>query len=278
MKKIGFIEYYLNEGHAIAYPDLIKKYGEGRYEVAYAYAHIESPAGGMTNAEWAEKNGVTLCDTIEEVIEKSDVLMVLSPDNPEMHEFLCDLPLKSGKLVYVDKTCAPDKATAERIFAVADAHGTKCYSSSALRFATELGEIDKSKIFKIYSEGQPPFDIYSIHQIEPVVILMNTPAKRVMATGDIKHPAFTIEFADGRLAQIYQAGWLGFRITLVDEDNQGKVIPIQSPFFDLFIQELIDFFDTGIIKAPHEDTLEVIAIREAAEKACHTPFTWVDVK
>jgi hypothetical protein len=71
-----------------------------------------------------------------------------------MHEFLCDLPLKSGKLVYVDKTFAPDKATAERIFAIADAHGTKCYSSSALRFATELGEIDKSKIFKIYSEGQ----------------------------------------------------------------------------------------------------------------------------
>lgn len=278
MKTIGFIDYFLNEGHAIAYPELIEKYGEGRYKVAYAYAHVESPADGMSNQEWADKNGVTLCDTIQEVVEKSDVLMVLSPDNPEMHEELCQLPLKSGKLVYVDKTFAPDKATAGRIFALADAYGTKCYSSSALRFATEMQEIDKGRIHKIYSEGQPPFDIYSIHQIEPIVILMQTPAKRVMATGGDPHLAFVIEFADGRLAQFYQGGWLPFRMTVVDEDNQAKVYPINSPFFDLFVQELLNFFDTGVIKAPHEQTIEVIAIREAAEKALKTPFTWVDVE
>ena len=278
MKKIGFIDYFLYEGHAIAYPDLIKKYGEGRYEVAYAYAYTESPKDGPSNQDWADKNGVTLCDTIEEVVEKSDVLMVLSPDNPEMHEELCQLPLKSGKLVYVDKTFAPDKKTAERIFALADACGTKCYSSSALRFATELQEIDKSRISKIYSEGQPPFDIYSIHQIEPIVSLMQTPAKRVMAIGGDPHLSFVIEFEDGRLAQFYQGGWLPFRTTVVDDENQSKVYPITSPFFDLFVKALLEFFDTGEIKAPHEQTIEVIAIREAAEKALEAPFTWVAVE
>ena len=69
-----------------------------------------------------------------------------------------------------------------------------------------------------------------------------------------------------------------FRTTVVDEDNQAKVYPIESPFFDLFVKELLDFFDTGVIKAPHEQTLEVIAIREAAEKALKAPFTWVDVE
>ena len=50
---------------------------------------------------------------------------------------------------YEDGTFAPDKETAIKIFENADAHGTKCFSSSALRFVTELKEIDTDKIFKI---------------------------------------------------------------------------------------------------------------------------------
>ena len=102
MMKKGFIDYYLDEWHANNYPQMIKELSGGRYEVSFAYGKIDSPLGGMTNRERAEKNGVELLGSIEEVIEKSDRLIVLSPDNPEMHEELCELPLKSGKLVYVD--------------------------------------------------------------------------------------------------------------------------------------------------------------------------------
>jgi len=153
MKKVGFIDYYLDEWHANNYPKIIKEMSDGRYEVACAYGKIDSPIGGKTNKEWSEKHGIELVSSIEEVIERSDVLIVLSPDNPEMHEELCFLPLKSGKLCYVDKTFAPDKKTAERIFAHAKEHNTKCFSSSALRFSSELKEIDKKSIHLIYIEG-----------------------------------------------------------------------------------------------------------------------------
>ena len=150
MKKIGFIDYYLDQFHANNYPEMIKKASDGRYEVAYAYGMVDAE-DGLTNKEWSEKYGVELLDTIEEVVEKSDVLIVMSPNNPEMHEQLCDLPLKSGKLVYVDKTFAVDKESALRIFANAEAHNTPCYSSSALYFSTELNDIDTDKIVKLYS-------------------------------------------------------------------------------------------------------------------------------
>ena len=164
MKTIGFVDYYLDEWHANNYPALISKFSNGEYEVRYAYGKIDHPKGGLTNRQWAEKYNIALLDSIEEVIEKSDYLIVLSPDNPEMHEELCDLPLKSGKLVYVDKTFATDKEAAERIFANADAHGTKCFSSSALRFSDEWKEIDKDAIYKVYSEGPGNLSIYSIFQ------------------------------------------------------------------------------------------------------------------
>lgn len=277
MKKIGFIDYYLDEWHANNYPKFIKECSNGRYEVAYAYGKIDSPKGGMTNLEWSEKKGIALLDTIEEVIEKSDILIVLSPDNPEMHEELARLPLMSGKLVYVDKTFAPDKETALRIFEIADKYNTKCYSSSALRFCSELKDIDKSKIHKIYSEGQYGYDEYSIHQIEPVIKLMETRAKRVMALGDKTHPSYIIEFVDGRLAELYQGPGKQFKITVADAENMCTEYPLNSNYFNLFIENLVEFFDTGVVQVPHEQTVDVIAVREAGLKAFENPFTWVEV-
>lgn len=278
MKKVGFIDYFLDEWHANNYPTMLKEQSGGRYEVAYAYGKIDSPRdGGMTNREWAQKYGVELLDSIDEVIEKSDVLIVLSPDNPEMHEELCQKPLASKKLVYVDKTFAPDKATAERIFAHAAANDTKCFSSSALRFTTELAKIDKSKINRIYSEGPGVFEIYSIHQIEPIVCLMQARAKRVMFIGDEKHPAMIIEFADGRIAQMYQTNWIPFRITVADETNKAEIYNIESQYFPLFVDELIKFFDTGVVPVAPEQTIDVIAIRAAGLEAMKTPYSWVEL-
>lgn len=107
--KVGFIDYYLDEWHANHYPQLLQQKSGGRLEVAYAYGKIDSPTTGKTSKQWCQEFGVQHCETVEEVVEKSDVLIVLSPDNCEMHEELCQKPLMSGKRTYVDKTFAPDK-------------------------------------------------------------------------------------------------------------------------------------------------------------------------
>lgn len=65
MKKVGFIDYYLDEWHANNYPAWFKQYSDGEMEVAYAYGKIDSPKGGLTTDAWCEKFGVQRCDTIE---------------------------------------------------------------------------------------------------------------------------------------------------------------------------------------------------------------------
>lgn len=281
MKKIGFIDYFLNEWHADNYPDMIKNATNGEYQVCYAYGHIDPPAdwGRISNQEWADIHGVELLDSIEEVIEKSDFLVVLSPDNPEMHEELCDLPLKSGKPTYVDKTFAPDKATAERIFANAEAYNTECYSSSALRFATEWDEIDLDSIDKLYSEGPASLSVYSIHQIEPIIRLMNARAKRLMFLGDTVHPSYLIQFEDGRIAQAYHRDdeTMSFRMTVVDKNNKAKHYNVASDYFGEFIKSMIKFFETGKAPVSHEQTIDVIAVRSAAIQAADKPFEWVEL-
>ena len=277
MKKIGFIDYFLDEWHANNYPDMIDKFSDGEMKVCYAYAYAAAPDGARTNDKWAEDAGVELLESIEEVIEKSDYLIVLSPDNPEMHEELCDLPLKSGKPVYVDKTFAPDKETAIRIFANAEAHGTPCYSSSALRFSAELENIDLTKIDKIYSEGPASLEIYSIHQIEPVVRLMNARAVKIMFLGSKEHPSYLIKFEDGRIVECYHRddATMSFALTVVDDKNAATRYVIESDYFGRFIQAMIEFFKTGVAPVSHEQTIDVIAIRTAVVKACDTPYEWI---
>ena len=277
--KIGFIDYYLDEWHANNYPTFFKERSGGTYEVCCAYGKIDSPNGGMTNKEWSQKHNIPLADTVEEVIEKSDAIIVLSPDNPEMHLELSDIALKSGKPVYVDKTFAPDKETAVKIFKNADKHNTKCFSSSALRFSSELDEIDINNIDRIYSEGPGPFGIYKIHQLEPIVRLMNAPAKRVMYTGDEKHPAMIIEFADGRTAQMYHRDDENgsFKLTTVNAKNEAKHYEIKSDYFALFIDAVIKFFETNESPVPHEQTVDVMALIEASDKAAKSPFEWIMV-
>lgn len=283
MIKIGFIDYYLDEWHANNYPEMLRELSDGECQVICAFGLIDPPAElgeKLTNRQWAEKYGIELLPTIEEVVEKSDCLVVLSPDNPEMHEELARIPLESGKLTYIDKTFAPDKATAQRIFDVAHAHNTPCFSTSSLRFCTELDGVDTDSICKIYSEGPGTLEVYAVHMIEPIVRLMKCAPRRVMALdGNKRHPSYLVEFEDGRLAQIHHRRFRGspYRLTLMDKDNRATFVNLESDYFRLFIAALVEFFRTGVAPVPHEDTVGVMAAIDAAVRGCETPYRWIEL-
>lgn len=278
MKTVGFIDYYLDEFHANNYPKWLSEVSNGELQVKYAYAKIDSPIGGMTTDEWCEKYGIERVNTIEELIEKSDCLNVLSPDNPEMHEELCELPLKSGKRVYVDKTFAETKESAEKIFAIAEAHNTPCFSASALRFATEYAGINREDVAGLVSVGPGALSNYSIHQIEPIVALMGPDAARVRFTGTESHPAAVIEYRDGRVAHFSHHGWdCPFAMTIDMKDGKTQRVEITSDYFNLFMKDMADFFLGAEPKVSHADTIGVIALREAVIKASQKPGEWVEL-
>jgi hypothetical protein len=277
LKKIGFIDYFLDEWHANNYPKMIHNAANGGMEVAYAYGQMDSPEGGMTNKEWAEKFGVELVSSVKELTCKSDYIIVLSPNNPEMHEKLSKAPLESGKRVYIDKTFATGKDMAERIFQHAKKHNTPCFSCSALNFSSELAEIDKKNLLTINSVGPGIFDSYSVHQIEPIVRLFGTNARRVMSIGTETVPSVLIEFDDGRFAQMTQHNQAPFWMSIAYEGKPSKQVEIKSDFFANFITAMVKFFKTGEIPVPHEQTIRIMAVRAAGLKALKNPFHWVEI-
>lgn len=274
MKKIGYVDYYLDEWHAENYPKWISEASKGEMEVAYAYGAIDSPVGGMSNSEWCKRFHIELVPSIEELVDKSDYVVVLSPNNPEQHETLCQIPLRCGKRVYVDKTFAPDRATALRLFDIAEQNHTPMYSTSALRFSKELADVNKNNIQFINSRGPGTFEVYSIHQIEPIVSLMGTKAKRIMSIGTAVSPAMVIEFEGGRRA-IMSHIENTFSLGITYDSGEAVVVNDCTEYFERFIANMVEFFNTGRIIVPKEETIAVATIREYAFKAKQQDGIWI---
>ena len=285
MKKIGFIDYFLSEWHANSYPEMIRKNCEktGRdYKVAYAWAEIEkSPYDGVTTDEWCEKYGVERCSSIEELCEKSDYIVILSPDNPEKHLEYAEKVFPFGKNTYVDKTFAPDCETAEKIFDVAEKYGVKMFSTSALRCASEIQRFNGNAFSVITQSAGGLFDAYAIHHIEMVVKCMGANAKRVMCLTNTNHVTVKIEYDNGRNALMIFSKLSGMPFSIdveMDKDDlNGEYIPITSAFFDNLIEDILELFDSGKIIATREETCSVMAIRNAVVKAVENPMAWVEI-
>jgi len=277
MIKVGFIDYFLDEWHANTYPEMMKKWAPG-LQVTCAWAKIDSPRdGGLTTKAWGEKYNVEIKNTIEEVIEAADVLVVLSPDNPEMHEELCRLPLASGKPTYVDKTFAESFEIGERIKEMAKKGNTPWYTTSALYFADEYKPYYEQDIAYIDSIGPGYPGNYSIHQLEPAIAMIKAQPVRAIAYAAEPFPSYAIEFEGGKVvkcAHFPEDG--GFMMTLGLADGKSVCVKAESDFWKGFITALNDFFTNGSVPVPYANTAKVMKARELAVKALETPSVWVE--
>ncbi len=280
MKTIGFIDYYLDEWHARHLPEWIANASDGEMRVACAYGLTDAPEG-LGNAQWCEEMGIELLDSIAAVVERSDYIAVLSPDHPEMHERLADLPLRSGKPTFIDKTFAPDRAAADRLFGLARAHGTPVFSSSALRYAPEYAaereRANGRRIETLCSQGPGRFGNYAIHQLEPIVALMGADARRIMFIGSRRTPALLIEYPDGRKATMHMLEDSPFRIAFQYGEGPSAVATAESDFFAPFVRDLVRFYRTGVPSVDPAETVAVIQLIEYGRKAAERPFEWLEL-
>ena len=279
MIKIGFIDYFLDEWHANNYPkwfrEASEKFGE-ELAVAYAWAELDAPPkGGKTTKEWCEAKGVTACATIDEVCEKSDVIVILSPDNPERHLDYASVVLPYGKRTYIDKTFAPDYATACRIFEIARAHGTPFFSTSALRYATELSALD-APMYMI-TAGGGHLSQYIVHQAEMVVAKLGTGDFCVTARKQGPVTLFSVDYENGKRATMLHAPGFGFQVSLATEEQETPLTAAASPFFPSLIEDMARFFLTGEVSFDPNETLAVMRLIELCLLAEKSPEKRVEM-
>ncbi len=278
MIKVGFIDYYLDEWHANTAPKHLEEHSNGEVKVCYAYGEVPSPKG-VTSEAWCEKMGIECCTTIAEVIEKSDVLVILAPDNCERKEDLTREALASGKPCFVDKPFGTDLASAKRMFAIAEKTGTPVYTCSALRYAEEYTTVDRAAVKSLVAMcPQNSYDNYILHALEPAMMLMEEPAKRAMAVK--KDDAFysvTIETESGRYIVVNSFNYDSPYMMNISIPTRNQLIDCSYDFWIGHYKTMVEFFKTGKEPITHKETLMIAAAREAGKKSLALNGEWVAV-
>ena len=260
MKKIGFVDYYISEWHANNYPVWIDAL-KCDYKVTHAWAEMEkSPVDGRTTAEWCEKFGVKRCGSIDELCRECDVIVILAPSHPEKHLAYAEAVLPYGKPTYIDKTFAPDLDTAKRIFGIAEKYSTPFFSTSALRYADELGELMGGDNYVITGGGSN-FPEYSVHLIEMAVKLLRDTVStaEVVSQGGERICHLTTE--KGKKATLVYAPAFPYSIACDKADGTPAFVNITSLFFSGLMKDIVRFFDSGKTSFDTAETLEVMRVR-----------------
>lgn len=265
-KRIGFVDYRLDNFHANVYLKIVRNELAGRgYAVAGCTA-MKAKDGRV----WAEQNGVPYFDDLAEMDRNVDVYMILAPSNPEVHLDLCQRILPFGRTTYVDKTFAPDLKTAERIFALADRHRCAMQTTSALRYTNvqaHVREIGRANVRHLVAwGGGRSFGEYAIHPVELVVSCLGPKVERVFRRGTGQQSQLLLDFSAGRTAvvNVYVNAETPFAASVTSKAGTRWLTVDDSRLFVDTAAGILDFFDAG---KPNIDRAESLAVRRILDAA-----------
>lgn len=221
--------------------------------------------------------GVEIVDSIEALIEKVDVVMILSIDGRTHLEQVRPV-FAAGKPVYIDKPIAGSLVDAIKIFQLAKEHNVSCFSSSSLRYAKQtanvrndprLGELVGCDQYAPCSlePHHPDFFWYGIHGVEPLFTIMGTGCESVTRVHTEGTDMAVGVWKDGRIGTFrgIRDGMRGYGSTVF-----GTKAILPGGGFDGYeplIVEIIRFFKTGKSPVSAEETLEIFAFMEAADES-----------
>lgn len=282
-KRIGIIG--LDTSHSTAFTNLLNNPAAGDkfkgYKVVAAYPHgskdIEASTSrieGYTNEVKAK--GVQITSSIAELLTLVDVVMLETNDGRLHYEQAMEV-IKAGKKVFIDKPLANSMKDAIAIFKAAKEKNVPVFSASSLRFTVGMEDIKSGKkIGKIiaadaYSPAKLEkthidFYWYGIHGVEMLFTAMGTGCKTVTRFYQDNMDVVVGVWEDGRIGTFRgtRAGKAAYGGTIFGENGNT---PYGAYSYDSLLIEIIAFFETGKPPVREEETLEICAFIEAAQKS-----------
>jgi predicted dehydrogenase len=197
--------------------------------------------------------------------------MILAPSNPELHFPLAEKILPFGKTTYVDKTFAPDVATAKKIFELADRHKAAIQTTSALRY-TGVQEYVRDPAHGTVKHmitwgGGSSFAEYAIHPVELMISCMGPEARGLMRRGSGPYSQLLIDFSDDRtgVVNVYTQGDTPFAASVATEKDTKLLNVDLSSIFVNNASAVADLFESGKPNIDRRETLMIRRILDAAD-------------
>ncbi len=222
--------------------------------------------------------GVEIVDSIDGVLAKSDVVMILGIDGrPHLEQ--ARQVIAARKPFFIDKPVAASLADTIKVFDLAAGAGVPCFSSSSLRYSPGIfgmrndpavGEVIGCDAYGPNTPLEPTHPdlfYYGIHGTEMLFTIMGTGCVSVSRVQTGRTDFVVGVWNDGRVGTFrgVRDGAHGFGATVFGT----KSIAPAGPFvgYPPLLMEIVRFFRTGQPPVAVEETLEIYAFMEAADES-----------
>ncbi len=220
--------------------------------------------------------GVEIVDTIEELCQKVDAVMLESVDGRPHLEQVKPV-FAAGKPVFVDKPVAGSLRDAIEIFRLAAKHGVPCFSSSSYRYYEGLVALEAEDVGEVrgaisygpcyYEPHHPDLFLYGVHPVEALFTVLGTGCETVVRISTPDTDVVTGVWTGGRVGTLrglrnaatpHQVILFGTK-AVAHQQGGGDYAPL--------VAQIMTFFRTGVAPVSAQETIEIFAFMEAADES-----------
>jgi predicted dehydrogenase len=258
---------------------------------AYPYGskRIESSARRIPEfTKEVEGLGVTITNTIDEVISSSDVIMLMTNDGGMHYEQLLPV-LQARKPVFLNKPVGANLGEVLKIFSAVKEYGVPMFTSSALRYLegaqnvryqNAVGKVIGADVFSPQKIEQFHTDLfwYGIHGVEILFTLMGTGCESVRRETGTSHDMVIGKWSDGRIGTY--RGDLETRQSYGGTAYGTEGVLNVGPFagYQALVSKIVQFFRESKSPVEEKETLEIYTFMEAADESKRMNGAWINLQ
>ena len=252
-----------------------------RVVAAYKGGSPDIPSSADRVEQYAEeirvKYGVETVPDIATLLTKVDAVLLESGDG-RVHLAQAKPVIAAHKPLFIDKPLASTLEDAREIARLAAEAHVPWFSSSSLRF----GEIGASMKFRdvtgVFTWGPGPFEPhhyldlswYAVHSIEVLYTIMGRGCVAVTRTSGEYGDVIVGRWADGRIGTVNAVRpYSDYGAIVIRGREVVESHPKASTAADYraLVIQIVKFFQSGAPPVPNEETLEMFAFMDAAQKS-----------
>jgi hypothetical protein len=288
MIKLGILDF--DTSHCVEFTRRLNQIGNDKEQfVEGAKVVIGCPGESKLSPErikgftdQMKKYGVPLVDKPADMIGKVDGMLIEAVDGTVHYERAKPF-LEAGIPCFVDKPYACSVDDARKMAGLAAKKKLPLFSSSSLRYAPEVVDFvaDKKRGDLVGCAVHGPMPLspvpernagmfhYGIHAVEILYTLMGPGCKRVTSTHEKDVDVVTGQWNDGRVATVRGIrkgangyGFVGFAEKAVQPVTVGTKFIYRE-----LLKKIVEMFKTGKSPVDINETIEIVAFMEAANKS-----------
>jgi Oxidoreductase family, NAD-binding Rossmann fold len=227
--------------------------------------------------ELIDKWHVKIVDSIDELCKQVDAVLLTSVDG-RVHLAQAKIVIQAHKPLFIDKPLASTLSDAREIARLAKAEGVPWFSASSLRFGG-VASLRTTDLEGAITWGPGPLEAhhqldlawYAIHPVEMLFTLMGTGCEEVTRISTASEDVVVGRWRGGRIGSVRALRPYGEYGAVVFRKNaKGQTAESSMKVNDGYaplVREIVTFFQTGRSPVSNEETLEIFAFLDAAQRS-----------